>query len=61
MSTVYDRFRTSALQRGDADFLCVEEVTAANYGIEAQTISWCAASEREIGRASCRERVLFEV
>ncbi|MFV0677392.1 AMP-binding protein [Variovorax sp. tm] len=46
MSTVYDRFRASALQRGDADFLCVEEVTAANYGIEAQTISWRAAIER---------------
>jgi len=46
MSTVYDRFRASALQRGDADFLCVEEVTAANYGIEAQTISWRAASDR---------------
>ena len=46
MSTVYDRFHASALQRGDADFLCVEEVTAANYGIEAQTISWRAASDR---------------
>lgn len=46
MSTVYDRFRASALRRGNADFLCVEEVTAANYGIEAQTISWRAAMER---------------
>ena len=46
MSTVYDRFRASALQRGEADFLCVEEVTAANYGIEAETISWRTASDR---------------
>ena len=46
MSTVYDRFSASASQRGDADFLCVEEVTAANYGIEAQTISWRTASDR---------------
>ena len=46
MSTVHDRFRASALQRGDADFLCVEAVTAANYGIEAETISWRAATDR---------------
>ncbi|KIQ35411.1 AMP-binding protein [Variovorax paradoxus] len=46
MSTVYDRFCASASHRGNADFLCVEEVTAANYGIEAQTISWRDASER---------------
>ncbi|MBB3641725.1 AMP-binding protein [Variovorax atrisoli] len=46
MSTVYNRFRATALQRGDSDFLCVEEVTAANYGIEPETFSWRDAAQR---------------
>ena len=46
MSTVYDRFFATALQRADFDFLCVEEVTAANYGIDAETLSWREAGIR---------------
>lgn len=44
MNTVYDRFRSSAQRRGDSDFLHVESVTAASYGIAAETISWSDAA-----------------
>lgn len=44
MNTVYDRFRSNAQLRGDADFLHVESVTATSYGIAAETISWSAAA-----------------
>ncbi len=46
MNTVYDRFRTMAQQRGDADFLWVEDVTAAAYGIDAGAVSWRDALDR---------------
>lgn len=45
MDTVYERFRLQAGRRGDADFLHVEEVTAATYEIAAGTISWSAAAD----------------
>ena len=44
MNTVYERFRSTAQRRGDADFLHVESVTAASYGIEAGTLSWASAA-----------------
>ena len=43
MSTVFERFRSSAHRWGDADFLYVEEVTAQTYGIEAGPIAWSSA------------------
>jgi acyl-CoA synthetase (AMP-forming)/AMP-acid ligase II len=39
-ATVYDVFRRVAARRGDAEFLCVEAVTAAAYGIDAGPRSW---------------------
>ncbi len=39
-ATVYDAFRRVAARRGDAEFLCVEAVTAAAYGIDAGPRSW---------------------
>ena len=39
-ATVYDAFRRIAARRGDAEFLCVEAVTAAAYGIDAGPRSW---------------------
>jgi acyl-CoA synthetase (AMP-forming)/AMP-acid ligase II len=44
MNTVYERFRQQAERRGDADFLHVEEVTAATYEIAAGPVSWTAAA-----------------
>ena len=44
MNTVYDSFRASAARRGDADFLYVESVTAASYGMASGAISWQAAA-----------------
>ena len=43
MSTVFERFRSSAHRWGDADFLYVEEVTAQTYGIAAGPIAWSSA------------------
>src|SRR5450432_3259270 len=40
MDTVYDAFVRIARRRGDADFLFVEPVTAAAYGIDAGARSW---------------------
>jgi len=39
-ATVYEVFRRVAERRGDAEFLCVEAVTAAAYGIDAGPRSW---------------------
>jgi len=39
-ATVSDAFRRIAARRGDAEFLCVEPVTAAAYGIDAGPRSW---------------------
>jgi acyl-CoA synthetase (AMP-forming)/AMP-acid ligase II len=39
-ATVYEAFRRVAARRGDAEFLCVEAVTAAAYGIDAGPRSW---------------------
>jgi len=39
-ATVYEIFRRIAERRGDAEFLCVEAVTAAAYGIDAGPRSW---------------------
>ena len=38
--TVHDAFSRVAARRGDAEFLCVEAVTAAAYGIDAGPRSW---------------------
>jgi acyl-CoA synthetase (AMP-forming)/AMP-acid ligase II len=54
MSTVYAEFKRVALRRGDADFLCVEAVTAAAYGIEAGARSW-----REVAREVERLRTAY--
>ena len=39
-ATVHDAFSRVAARRGDAEFLCVETVTAAAYGIDAGPRSW---------------------
>ncbi len=39
-ATVHEAFRRIAERRGDAEFLCVEAVTAAAYGIDAGPRSW---------------------
>jgi len=39
-ATVYEAFRRIAARRGDAEFLCVEGVTAAAYGIDAGPRIW---------------------
>ena len=39
-STVHAAFKRVAARRGDADFLCVEAVTAKTYDIEAGARSW---------------------
>jgi acyl-CoA synthetase (AMP-forming)/AMP-acid ligase II len=39
-ATVHSAFARVARRRGDADFLCVEAVTAETYGIEAGPRSW---------------------
>jgi len=39
-ATIYEVFRRVAERRGDAEFLCVEAVTAAAYGIDAGPRSW---------------------
>lgn len=44
MHTVSDRFLLSASRWGQDDFLHVEEVTAASYGIPSETISWSGAA-----------------
>lgn len=43
MQTVYQRFVATAARAADDDFLHVEPVTAATYGIEAGPISWRTA------------------
>src|SRR5947199_171132 len=40
MSTVHATFMQIAARRGDADFLCVDTVTAAAYGIPPGARSW---------------------
>src|SRR3954471_10575973 len=40
MSTVYATFTKVASRRGDADFLYIDTVTAAAYGIDAGPRSW---------------------
>ncbi|MEO8311508.1 MAG: AMP-binding protein [Caldimonas sp.] len=40
IATVYEAFRRVAARRGDAEFLCVESVTAAAYGIDPGPRSW---------------------
>lgn len=40
LPSVHAAFAKVAARRGDADFLCVEAVTAATYGIEAGARSW---------------------
>jgi len=40
MSTVYEAFKKVAARRRDADFICVEAVTAEAYGIEAGARTW---------------------
>lgn len=53
MQTVSDRFNLSAARWGHDDFLHIEEVTAASYGIPSETISWSsAAAEVERLRAA---------
>ena len=46
MQTVHQRFVTTAAQAPDDDFLQVEPVTAAAYGIQAGPISWQAAAQQ---------------
>ena len=45
MNNVYDRFQESAARWGDSDFLYVERVTAATYGIPQGAITWKAAAQ----------------
>ncbi len=53
MPTVYSAFTRTAARRGDAEFLCVEAVTAASYGIDPGPRSWReVAGEVERLRAS---------
>jgi hypothetical protein len=40
MSSVHAAFARVAARRGEADFLCVEAVTARTYGIDAGARSW---------------------
>ncbi len=40
VATVYEAFRRVAARRGDAEFLCVEPVTAAAFGIDPGPRSW---------------------
>ncbi|MGZ5252466.1 MAG: AMP-binding protein, partial [Caldimonas sp.] len=54
MSTVHAQFKRIAERRGDADFLCVEAVTAQAYGIEAGARSW-----REVAREVERLRTAY--
>jgi acyl-CoA synthetase (AMP-forming)/AMP-acid ligase II len=52
-TTVHGAFTRVAARRGDADFLCVEAVTAAAYGIDAGARTWReVASEVERLRAA---------
>ena len=44
MLTVFDAFRASAARTPQADFLCVEAVTAQAYGIRAESITWGEAA-----------------
>ena len=44
MLTVFDAFRASATRTPQADFLCVEAVTAQAYGIPAESITWGEAA-----------------
>ena len=46
VSTVHAAFASTAGRTPDADFLCVEPVTADAYGIEAGAVSWSQASAR---------------
>ncbi len=43
-ATVHEAFSAVAARRGDADFLCVEAVTAAAYGVEPGPRSWAEVS-----------------
>ena len=44
LTTVHDAFAATAMRTPRADFLCVEPVTAAVYGIAAGTLSWSLAA-----------------
>ena len=44
MLTVFDAFRASAARTPQADFLCVEAITARAYGIPAEAITWGEAA-----------------
>jgi acyl-CoA synthetase (AMP-forming)/AMP-acid ligase II len=56
MPTVFDAFHASAARMPQADFLCVEAVTARAYSIAAETITWCeAAAQVEALRAAYAE------
>ncbi|MEO6362384.1 MAG: AMP-binding protein, partial [Caldimonas sp.] len=44
METVHAAFEISAARRGDAEFLCVESVTAATYQLDVGPRSWSAVS-----------------
>ena len=56
MLTVFDAFRASATRTPQADFLCVEAVTAQAYGIPAEAIAWGeAAAQVEALRADYAE------
>ena len=56
MLTVFDAFRASAARTPQADFLCVEAVTAQAYGIPAEAVNWGeAAAQVEALRAAYAE------
>ena len=56
MPTVYEAFRATAARTPQADFLCVEAVTAQAYGIEAGAVAWReAAAQVEHLRAAFAE------
>jgi acyl-CoA synthetase (AMP-forming)/AMP-acid ligase II len=56
MLTVFDAFRASVARTPQADFLCVEAVTAQAYGIRAESITWGeAAAQVEALRAAYDE------
>lgn len=54
-ATVYEAFAATARARGEAPFLHVEEVTAAAYGIAAESLSYAALLER-VGQVAARYR-----
>ena len=56
MLTVFDAFRATAARTPQAEFLCVEAITAQAYGIPAESIAWGeAAAQVETLRAAYAE------